>query len=75
MKKEKKKKEEMTSVQQTQATVLSVLSQCWSGEKNAKQRQGHAKTCRVKCLSLRHNVGIKHGEACCYVKIILDGSL
>lgn len=68
------KKDEMASVQQTQAAVLSVFSRRQRGKKESKGT-GTLKHGALKCLPLRHNAGIMHGEASCYVKIILDGSL
>lgn len=72
------KEDEMASVQQTQAAVLSAFSRRQRGKKE-KQREakgtGTLKHGALKRLPLRHNVGIMHGEASCYVKIILDGSL
>lgn len=44
-------------------------------EQKESKGTGTLKHGALKCLPLRHNVGIMHGEASCYVKIILDGSL
>lgn len=45
------------------------------GKAKGSKGTGTLKHGALKCLPLRHSVGIMHGEASCYVKIILHGSL